>query len=248
MLGSGRLAADPSPERPRGHALDVVFVLLPLCALGAGVVACRIFGLDLACSRWFFDHAEATWSLAERQPWQWLYRYGCWPPLLLGVGGLLVAFCGPRSAAALPRRQLGAFLAVTLALGPGLAVNAALKPAVGRPRPCETAPFGGPLPFVAVGDAWGFGESRSFPSGHAAMGFFVATPALWAYRRRPLAAAGMLAGGLLYGALMGVARIGQGGHFVSDVCAAGFCVYACGVAALFASQRVSSQASSPWAT
>ncbi|MFX9123683.1 phosphatase PAP2 family protein, partial [Acinetobacter baumannii] len=55
----------------------------------------------------------------------------------------------------------------------------------------------------------------SFPSGHAAAGFWLISGAwVWTGHRRR-----WLTGGLLFGAVIGLTRIAQGGHFLSDVLA-----------------------------
>jgi membrane-associated PAP2 superfamily phosphatase len=119
-----------------------------------------------------------------------------------------------------------------LALGPGLLVNGILKPQWCRPRPCQTECFGGTQAFVGV---WGMGSSqrsKSFPSGHASMGFFLMAPAFLLYRRRPRLAAGFVVLGLAAGLALGVTRVLQGAHFASDVVWAGGMVYLTGLSLL----------------
>jgi len=221
----------------RVQPIDGAFLAAPLALFGILVVACRWCGADLVVSRWFYESGRNAWSLSGREPWQFLYEKGCLPALLLGAVGLLAAVAGACGRG--PRRwgRCGLFLVATLLLGPGLLVNLALKPYFGRPRPCETAPFGGDKQFVAVGRGLDRSDSRSFPSGHAAAAFFLATPALLYYRSRPGWAVATLAAGLGYGTLMGLARIGQGAHFASDVLASGFCVQAVATAVLAVVRR-----------
>ena len=57
------------------------------------------------------------------------------------------------------------------------------------------------------------------------MGFYLIVPAFVCYRRRPWAAAGFLSFGLVYGGVIGLARVVAGGHFPSDVLWAGGIVY-----------------------
>mgnify|MGYP003338421568 CR=1 FL=1 len=89
-----------------------------------------------------------------------------WATLLV-VAGLLAKLLLPYLARAVPTRRL-LFLAASLAIGPGLLVNAFFKETWGRPRPSETTLFGGPWEFVR---AWVPGGSCptncSFPSGEA---------------------------------------------------------------------------------
>jgi membrane-associated phospholipid phosphatase len=109
-------------------------------------------------------------------------------------------------------------------LGPGLVVNTVLKDHWGRARPLQIEQFGGsraftPAPLPAAQCA----RNCSFPSGHAALGFSLLAFALLlppgAARRLATAAA------LGVGVLVGLARIAQGAHFLSDVVYAGLVVY-----------------------
>ena len=88
-----------------------------------------------------------------------------------------------------------------------------------------------PRDFVPVWQR-GFGEEdSSFPSGHAAMGFYLMAPAFVCYRRRPWLAAGFLLLGLACGGVIGLARIVAGCHFPSDVLWAGGIIYFTALAA-----------------
>lgn len=116
-------------------------------------------------------------------------------------------------------KRLSFITLMSLLLGPGLIVNSALKDHWGRPRPRVVrfehkpyAPVWKPQ-FTETSD-------NSFPSGHAAIGFFLGVPFLaLGYRKR-----GLLVG--TFGcALIGCVRILQGGHFVSDVVFAGIFVW-----------------------
>ncbi|MCU0611097.1 MAG: phosphatase PAP2 family protein [Candidatus Eisenbacteria bacterium] len=58
-------------------------------------------------------------------------------------------------------------------------------------------------------------RGTSFPSGHVATAFSLGSPAL--LTAHPAARAAIIAGSLVYGCLMGMARMAQGAHFASDV-------------------------------
>ncbi|MFM2484960.1 phosphatase PAP2 family protein [Celerinatantimonas yamalensis] len=117
------------------------------------------------------------------------------------------------SATLLCWRKKLLFLALCLALGPGILVNVVLKDnSVGRPRPIQVHQFGGQSDFAPV--LRYSGECRrncSFVSGHAAIAFYFIVLA-WAFRNRNLFIVGVL-----LGCLVGFVRIVQGGHFLSDV-------------------------------
>jgi membrane-associated PAP2 superfamily phosphatase len=121
------------------------------------------------------------------------------------------------------------FLAALLALGPGLAVNGVLKPYWSRPRPKEIKAFGGTQEYISVWQRGPLGVGKSFPSGHASMGFYLMAPAFVLYRRRPRWALAFLLLGLAGGAVIGLGRVAQGQHFPSDVLWAGGLVYLSGV-------------------
>jgi lipid A 4'-phosphatase len=111
------------------------------------------------------------------------------------------------------------FLAAVLAVGPGLIANTMLKDNWARPRPTQIVEFGGSQPFTPVLERSGQCDRNcSFVSGETAsifaLGFAVA---LLARRRR----ATLMGVAVLAGSLIGFIRIGEGGHFLSDVVFAG---------------------------
>lgn len=73
------------------------------------------------------------------------------------------------------------------------------------------------------------GSGKSFPSGHASMGFYMFSPYFVLRRSSRPGSIGFLVLGLGYGALMGLARMIQGGHFASDVVWAGGFIYLSGL-------------------
>lgn len=111
------------------------------------------------------------------------------------------------------------FLLFSLAIGPGLVVNAFLKEVWGRARPSQIQEFGGNASFSS---AWVIADqcesNCAFVSGHASLAFWTiavafVVPAI--YRAR------VFWMGLGFGVFMGMARIVQGAHFLSDVVFAG---------------------------
>ena len=116
------------------------------------------------------------------------------------------------------------FVILSVALGPGLLANTLLKDHWGRARPTQIEAFGGSSHFTpAPLPAAECPRNCSFVSGHAALGFSLVAfafllPAGTA-RRRVIAAA------LGFGGLVGLVRVAQGGHFLSDVVWAGLLVF-----------------------
>ena len=106
------------------------------------------------------------------------------------------------------------YLAATLALGPGLIVNVALKNHWHRPRPVQTTEFGGDLPFRPWNALDGRCHSNcSFVSGEASSATWLLAPALLV---PPPIRAAAIVGALAFGAAVGSLRMAFGGHFLSD--------------------------------
>ena len=104
---------------------------------------------------------------------------------------------------------------VTLALGPGLLVNAFMKEFIGRPRPADTVLFGGDLPFVAAAE-WSKAcyHNCSFVSGEAAgMAWIICLLPLWPHHERRRVFTLMLAIVIVTDML----RVVFGRHYISDV-------------------------------
>ncbi|MCB2109055.1 MAG: phosphatase PAP2 family protein, partial [Rhodobacteraceae bacterium] len=107
------------------------------------------------------------------------------------------------------------YLMSTLLIGPGILVESMLKPNWGRARPKDIILFGGDSAFTPP--LWIADECTrncSFVSGHAAVAFWVTAygfiaPEKW---RGPV-----IAGGIVLGVVMGIARMMQGAHFLSDI-------------------------------
>jgi lipid A 4'-phosphatase len=113
------------------------------------------------------------------------------------------------------QRRVSAFLLLSLIIGPGLLVNG-FKAITGRARPEEVREFGGTsrfTPAFVISDQCG--HNCSFVSGDAAGATFAVAGCFIAGSRRARKA--WLIGGLSFGALVGLARIMSGRHFLSDV-------------------------------
>ena len=123
------------------------------------------------------------------------------------------------------RPRVIVFIALSLALGPGLIVNTLLKDNVGRARPFMIVEFGGTKIFTpALAPSDQCPKNCSFVSGHAAGTFFLVTFAFLV--RTPRRRRAAMAGALAFGAASGLGRIALGAHFLSDVVFAGLIVYA----------------------
>jgi len=214
-----------SPE-----ARSVLLFWAAVCA----AIALFLFapGIDLWASGLFYRPGEGFF-LANAGIVRVFYRAVPWIVIAQAVGVPLILLLGwwrGRAVAGLGLRQ-GLFVLLVLAVGPGLAVNTGLKDHWGRARPSQVLEFGGsqaftpaPLPAAACD------RNCSFVSGHAAVGFGLIVFAFLAGDRRRRRALGTAA--VAAGTLIGLARIAQGAHFLSDVVFAGLIV--CGIAWLLA--------------
>ncbi len=195
-----------------------IWVREALFLIGAAVAVGLVFGftpLDIELARLFF-RAESPdhWPLGELWPASVLYRLAPYFTATLVIIGLSVLGAG------LIRgfegwRIRGIFLILCIVIGPGLFINAVLKDHWDRPRPREVLQFGGALHYVPAplrGEGGG-----SFPCGHCSVGFLYAA-GWWIWkRRRPRLARASLALGLTVGTVLGIGRMAQGAHFLSDV-------------------------------
>jgi lipid A 4'-phosphatase len=107
------------------------------------------------------------------------------------------------------------FLAITLALGPGLLVNVVIKEHSHRPRPFQTQDFGGRWQFRPFGHFDGQCVSDcSFVSGETSSAAWSLAPALLT---PPPWRAAIVGASILFTAVMAVERVAYGGHYLSDV-------------------------------
>ena len=140
-----------------------------------------------------------------------------WAGRVLFVGSiflLTVAVLMPSRVSRRNWRRACAVVAVVV-LGIGLLVHTVLKDGMGRPRPRDVQAFAGPTAFVPVFVPSQFCQTNcSFVSGHSAVGFALMSLGMFGIRRKRQF---WLFTGLFVGGLIGLARISQGGHFLSDI-------------------------------
>lgn len=108
---------------------------------------------------------------------------------------------------------------ISLAIGPGLLINTILKEHWGRPRPYQVLRDG--QQFSPIYDAnFNKNYNNSMPSGHSSIGYFMGVPFILQQRRKLGYTIGIMSG-----FLVGIVRILQGGHYLSDVISAGIFVF-----------------------
>ena len=208
-------------------------VVIPALLLACGTMLFRFTNFDMAIAELFYDDIRQTWPLLRVEPWNTFYVYGPLPGLVIGICGGIVGIIAAVLGKWNTWGKAGVFLGLMLTLGPGLAVNTVFKPNWGRPRPSQIERFGGDHAFLQVGNPGWNSRLRSFPSGHASMGFYLIAPAFLCFRRRPGWALAFLMLGLCAGGVLGATRIVQGRHFASDILWSAGMVYFSGLMAYF---------------
>ncbi|UCC71831.1 MAG: phosphatase PAP2 family protein [Gemmatimonadota bacterium] len=191
----------------------------------AGLAAFFILapGVDLWLSGLFYDSTRGFYL--DGALWvQFFYRLI--PPLAAAIAAALLALLAYTQ---IRERALGPFntrvvlfLLAALAAGPGLLVHTVFKDQWGRARPRDIVEFGGDKAFTpafVISDQCE--RNCSFVAGHPSVPFYLLAVALLARRRRRT----LFAGTIGFGALVGLGRIVQGAHFLSDVVFSGIFVF-----------------------
>lgn len=197
---------------------------LPLLILAVLTPMFHIFDWDIRLQRIFWT-SGAGWIAGEGWLFQALYRFGNIPALLISLFAAFVLIRGFSSERFERYRKMAVYLLLVMALGPGLIVNTLLKDQWGRPRPRDLTEFGGKYRYEAPLEIDPASPGKSFPCGHATMGYFFFAPALLLRPRKKLYGLLTGIGAVVFGTLIGIARMAQGGHFASDVIWAGILVW-----------------------
>lgn len=206
--------------------------LIPLLILSCLTIVFWFTNADIALEELFYS-SESGWFLNDKNPWHFLYHYGNVPAFVL-ASSAIIAFAlsfFPRNL--LPYKKISLFLVFLLIIGPGIIVNTVFKNYSGRPRPAQIENFGGKEKFLPVWQKGVCRDCKSFPSGHAAIGYYLFSPFFFLRRVSKRWALFFLCAGISYGTLMGIGRMIQGGHFASDVLWSGGFVYLTGLTLYF---------------
>lgn len=238
----------PSGDNSAGGSFPtrlLLMVLIPLALLAGLTAICYWTPLDLIATRHFFSEGANPFPFRETLLANLIYDYGPIPAIVMFVisaSTLLLSFVVPMLG---PARKGALFCTLAILIGPGILINSVLKPNWGRPRPCDIVAFGGTQNYVPPGTIGPYEMAKSFPSGHASMGFVFMLPAFLLLGKRNQAAAALFAVGFLLGCGVGASRIAEGGHFLSDIAWSGAIVYFTGLAlylAIYGWDRVASSA------
>jgi lipid A 4'-phosphatase len=212
--------ADPRTPDHRPTRLRRGIARRPLTfAVGTLLLVSFVFllapSIDFATSRLFYDQSTgfvggSGWLETVRQAGQiveWCLAIGMTIPIVLKI---LV----PKSPILLPPRA-SLFALATLAIGPGIIVNAILKTYWGRARPRTVLEFGGDATYST---AWWISDqcqrNCSFVSGEAASAFWLLTIAFLVPKEWRITVAVVT---LVFAIAVSFTRIAAGGHFLSDV-------------------------------
>jgi membrane-associated PAP2 superfamily phosphatase len=210
--------------RKSRHFLFSWDLILPIVLLIAGTILFRSTNLDSIIQSSYYSQ-QLGWAFENSPIPKFIYHYGNIPALLLCIGALVVFVLGYSKAKLLPYRRIGLYLVLAMLIGPGIIVNSMLKDNWGRPRPRDTIQFGGDYAYEAPLTYDASSPGKSFPCGHATTGFYFFALAFVLRKKNKLWGLGCLLFAALWGTVIGWVRIGQGGHFASDVLWAGVIVY-----------------------
>ena len=179
--------------------------------------------VDLWVSSLFYETNSHHWVVRNE-----IMRFGRsgFPPMIIGVAlfcGLI--WLGGKFFNIVIWSLTGSkifYLCSTLLIGPGIIVESILKVWSGRARPREIVEFGGQGIFTP---ALVFSEecqrNCSFVSGHAALGFWSTAIAFLFPRKYRILVFSLT---IFIGLVMGLFRIMEGAHFISDVVFSGVIV------------------------
>ena len=198
-------------------------------ALALALVVGLLFGfypeLDLKLAGLFYDPSSRSFPLKLKSV-AGLARDGAmwiaWGLALPAIVALVVKLARPDRPLLMSGRAV-VFLLVTLILSAVVLSNLTFKSYWGRPRPVAVTQFDGDLAFMPWWDPrGGCARNCSFFSGEGATAFWTLAPAALtppAWRAVAYTAA------ILFGVATSALRMAFGGHFFTDVAAAGLVTF-----------------------
>lgn len=180
------------------------------------------FNWDLSFQELFWNEREQLWEGKQNSFSLILYKFSVLPAIFIALTGLLIWIFSYSIQRLIFLRKIAIYLFLVLAIGNGLIVNGLFKEFWGRPRPAQIENFSGTQVFEPSLwiDAKSYG--KSFPCGHATMGFYFYALALLAGipTQRIL-----ILFATIFGLIIGIGRSSMGGHFLSDTIWAGILLW-----------------------
>jgi len=209
--------------------------------------------LDLKVGALFYDAATRTFPLKAnavagfaRDAAMWI----AWAFVLPSIVAFVIKLVRPIKPLLLPGRT-AVFLVTTMLVSSVVLSNVVFKSHWGRPRPVAVTQFDGKLDFVPWWDPRGAcPKNCSFFSGEGSAAFWTYAPAALAPPAwRPAA----YAAATLFGVVTSGLRMAFGGHFLTDVVAAGLVTFlviwlAYGFIYRWPSTRLTDEAIDSWLT
>ena len=168
--------------------------------------------IDLRVEEWFYSAERGGWFLKDAEPLVMIYHKGLVPALCVTLGSIALLLVGFWSASLRQYRKVAIYLLLVMVIAPGLLVNALMKEGWGRPRPRQIEQFGGEEAYERVLEYDGRSYGKSFPSGHAAMGFYFFGMYFLMRREGRRALLFWLGIALGLGLVLGTTRMAQGGQ------------------------------------
>ena len=208
----------------KARSLQALKITVPICIM-LSILFVNFSELDLIASHWFYD--EKLIISATNYSGFWLAQSAFLGFIYKAVDVIsrLALFISIFTFVWLMLKKdakafCAAIVMLSLLAGPLIAVNGVVKEHWGRARPRTVQQFDGKQQFTP---AWIIADqcehNCSFTSGHAAagfalcVGFFVSRRKIW------------LNSGLILGGLVGLTRMMNGAHFLSDVIFSFFIVF-----------------------
>lgn len=176
--------------------------------------------LDLEISRLFYKTQMSHDKFSHALFFKYIFKYGTYPAWFIFISSCIVYFMSFSIRSYVQWRFYALYMTLAFIIGPGILINGLFKEYWGRPRPVQIKEFNGDQEFrpFYLPHFSNPNPSKSFPSGHASMGFYLMGPLFF----EPKVLSGgkrkiMLLLFLSLSAALCLTRIAQGGHFFSDI-------------------------------
>ncbi len=177
--------------------------------------------LDIKFANYFFEKGEGVDHFISHPVLDFFYVWALVPGQIVAVVATLALILSYIIPKVKRIRPVAMYLVLVFAIGSGFVSHAMLKDHWGRPRPKQIIEFGGAQEFRPFYKPNFFNKiepSKSFPCGHATVGFYFFAFILLGMRlkKKWIYYFGIFSA-IILGTILGFTRCAQGGHFFSDV-------------------------------
>ena len=185
--------------------------------------------LDLSIERYFYHLGEGTVEHFVVHPfYEFMYNYAILPSWFIVIPAIIILALSYLIKSFKVWKQHALYLVLTFVIGAGFIVHATFKDHWGRPRPKQVIEFGGIQEFRPFykPNFHPPEPSKSFPCGHCSVGFYFFSFVFLGARLRKkwITNAGWILG-IGLGSFLGLTRMAEGGHFLSDVLMSGLIMW-----------------------